>query len=132
MSVESVLVTRLSGFAGLTALIGTTPPRLYYGEMPQKTALPAVSYGRVTAQRVPAMGADTGLVRARFQFDVWAANAKSARQVVEQLRLALQRWSNTSGTVIQDIHVAGDVDLGLDPDTLEHHSAIDFEVVYVE
>ena len=31
-----------------------------------------------------------------------------------------------------DIYVAGDVDLGLDPDTLEHHSAIDFEVVYVE
>ena len=83
MSIESVLVTRLGGFAGLTALIGTTPARLYFGEMPQKTALPAVSYGRVTAQRVSVMGADSGLVRARFQFVVWSANAKSARQVVE-------------------------------------------------
>lgn len=132
MSVESVLITRAEAVAGLTALIGTSPARIYFGEMPQNVTLPAVSFERIVAPRVSCMGADPGLVRARFQFDVFADTKKSARLVIDQLRAAYQRWSNASGTVIQDIFIAGDIDLGRDPDTRQYHSAIDFEIIYEE
>lgn len=132
MSVESVLATRAEAVSGLTALIGASPTRIYFGEMPQSVTLPAVSFTRVTAPRVSCMGSDPGVVRARFQFDVFADTQKQARLVIDQLRAAYQRWTNSSGTVIQDIFIAGDVDLGRDPDTREYHSAIDFEVIYEE
>lgn len=128
MSVETVLYDRGRAHAGLSALIGT---RLYPGVLPQKCTYPAVNYSRVFASRVSAMGADTGLVRARFQFDIWADTYAVARAIAEQVRLCYQRWSNTAGTVIQDIYFVGEVDLYED-ETRIHHAALDFEVIYRE
>lgn len=129
MSLETVIYTRSQAHAGLTALIGT---RLYFDELPQGVTLPAVLYARVHSERPSCMGADAGLVRARAQFDVYAATAKAARAVVEQLRSCYQRWSNTSGTVVQDTYVLSEADLGPDPDTREYHAVIDFEFVHQE
>jgi len=129
MSVETVLVARANGYAGLTALIST---RFYYQQLPQNPTLPAVVYSRISAERPSCMGADAGLVRARFQLDVYAADPKSARLVMEQLRQCFQRWTNSSGTVVQDTFIVSDVDIGPDPDTLEHHSSLDIEVIYQE
>lgn len=114
--------------AGLTALIGT---RLYPGVLPQKCTYPAVNYSRVTAPRVSAMGADTGLVRARFQFDIWAETYAAARAVATQVIAAYKRWNTTTGVTIQDIYLVGDVDLYED-ETRIHHPALDFEVIYQE
>lgn len=131
MSVETVINTRAAAFAGLTNLIGS-PPRFYYADLPQTITMPAVVYARIAGERPSCMGVDAGLVRARFQFDVYAETQKKARQVVEQLRQCFQRWSNTIDTVVQDVYVVSDVDVGRDPDTREYHSAIDFEFVYQE
>ncbi len=128
MSIETVLFTRLTTHAGLSVLIGA---RVYPGAMPQKVTYPAVSYSRVAASRVSAMGADTGLVRARFQFDAWCEKYSDVRAVAVQLRAALQRWSTTTGTVIQDIYFVSEVDLYED-ETRVHHAALDFEVIYQE
>lgn len=128
MSIETVLYDRGVAHAGLSALIGT---RLYPGAMPQKCTYPAVSYWRVAASRVPAMGADTGLVRARFQFDIWAEKYADARAVAAQVRAAYQRWRTTTGVTIQDIYFVGEVDLYED-ETRIHHAALDFEIIYQE
>lgn len=128
MTVETVLYDRGVAHAGLSALIST---RLYPGVLPQKCTYPAVNYSRIFASRVPAMGADTGLVRARFQFDIWADTYAAARAVAEQVRAAYQRWRNTAGTVIQDIYFVGEVDLYED-ETRIHHAALDFEIIYQE
>jgi hypothetical protein len=98
--IEEALYSRLTGFAGLTALVG---PRIYAHLMPQGPSYPSVVYTRISAQRESAMGSDANLVHSRFQLDAWALLAKDARDVTEQLRLALERWRGTSGTtVIQD------------------------------
>lgn len=128
MSVETVLKTRLDGYAGLSALIAT---RVYPNVLPQNVTLPAISYRRVTAERISAMGSDSGVVRARFQFDVWAVSYADARAVTEQLRGALQRWRNASGTVIQDTFFLNEIDLYED-ETRVHHVAVDFEINYEE
>lgn len=134
MTIETELYTRLTTHAGLSALIGT---RAYPLHLPQKPTLPAVTYARVSATRVSAMGADTGLVRPRFQIDVWAEKyitqgAKTgAREVAEQVRAALQRWSTASGTIVQDTYFLNEVEL-FEPDTETWHIALDFEINYEE
>ena len=134
MTIETELYTRLTTHAGLSALIGT---RAYPLHLPQKPTLPAVTYHRVSAIRVSAMGADTGLVRPRFQIDVWAEEyitqgaTTGAREVAEQVRAALQRWSTSSGTIVQDSYFLNEVEL-FEPDTELVHIALDFEINYEE
>ena len=131
MTVEAEIYDRLSGHAGLSALVIN---RIYPNHVPQNVTLPAVSYHRVSAVRPSAMGADSGVVRARFQVDVWAssfADASGARPVAEQVRLALQRWSTTSGTIVQETFFLNERDLYEDRRDL-HHAALDFEINYEE
>lgn len=125
MTIEADLYTRLSGFAGLTALVST---RIYPLVIPQDGALPAVAYQRISAIRTSSMGEDDGIVRARFQVTVWDTTFDSIRAVAEQIRQALQRYT-TSG--IQAIYFLNETDL-YDPETLEYGSALDFEVCYEE
>lgn len=128
MSIESVLYDRASNFAGLSALVGS---RIYPNLQPQNVADKSVTFRRISSQRVSAMGADTGLVRARYQFDAWADNYDDARAIADQLRLCFQRWNTTVGTVVQDVYLLNDVELYED-DTQTHHVAIDLDVVYRE
>lgn len=128
MGVESTLYTRLSGFTGLTNLVGT---RIYPNIAPQGAQKPYIVFRRVTTQRHSAFGQDTGDVRGRFQFDIFAdkTDYTGAKNVSEQVRLALQRWSTTTGTTIQTIFFVDEVDLfEVDPEL--QHLALDFEVHY--
>ena len=135
MSIESEIFDRLTGFAGLSALVGT---RVYPQILPQDPTYPAISFRRVSAVRPSAMGSDVGVVFARFQVDVWDqddeagdAGYDSAKAVSEQVRLALQRWRTTTGTIVQDTFFITEQDLYVD--ALEvHHLALDFEVIYEE
>lgn len=128
MSIESVLYDHARTFAGLSALVGT---RIYPNLQPQQVADKSVTFRRISSQRVSAMGADTGLVRARYEFDAWADNYDDARAIADQLRLCFQRWNTTTGTVVQDVYVLNDVELYED-DTQTHHVAVDFEFIYRE
>ena len=137
MTIEAEIYTRLSGFAGLSALVST---RIYpRGEMPQNVEMPALSYQRISAERPSAMGVDTGLVRARFQFDCWSGVHRDdtegtfdeSRAVFEQVRLALQRWRTTSGTIVQDTFIVGDQDL-YETESKTFHAVLDAEIIYEE
>lgn len=129
MSVEETLYTRLSGYAGLTALVST---RIYPNQKAQDVALPAVSYRRVSSNRYSAMGIDAEVVKARFQVDVWASTYDSASAVRDQVRGALQRWRNSgTGSTVQDTFIISETDL-FEDDTKQHHIAIDVEINYIE
>lgn len=133
MTIESTIFARLQAVSGLTALIGSSPCRAYFGgKAPQNPATPYVVWFRVSEQRDSAMGGDIGVVRGRYQFSVFAETADSASAVAEQLRLALQRWRNSSGgTAVQDTYLLTRQDLYED-DTKLHHAALDFEIVHQE
>jgi hypothetical protein len=128
MAIEELIFARLDGFAGLTALVAD---RVYVGILPQDVALPAVSWRRVTGDRLRAMVADPGLVRARFQFDAWAETYLAARDVREQLRLALERWSDAGPPAVQATFFLSEIDLYED-DTELHHLSCDYEINYEE
>lgn len=134
MTIETEIYDRLSGHAGLSALVGT---RVYPSLLPQDPTFPAITFSRVSAQRVAAMGSDPGVVQARFQFDVWTQIAdgvdayESMRNVMEQLRLALERWRTTSGTIVQDTFFDNELELYED-DIEVHHGIFDAEIIYEE
>lgn len=129
MAIADVLKTRLTAFAGLSALVST---RVHPAEAPQNSTRPYVTYQAVSEFREYGFGGGIGIVRARYQFDVFAEGYASGRAVIEQLRQALDFWSNPSSSpeVIR-VFVQGVVD-GYEPDTGFFHPIIDFEVIYRE
>ena len=128
MSVESEINDRLTGFSGLAALIGS---RVDADNRQQNDPLPAITFLRIDSRRVWAMGSDTGLVRARYQFDIWTDNYADIISVAEQLRLALQRWRTTTGTIVQETFIVDDRDIS-EPEDGFYHRAMDFEINYEE
>jgi len=107
--IEQALYTRLTGFAGLSALVAS---RVYPMRLPQSPTYPAVTYQRVAGERTPAMGADTGVMAAVVQLDAWGATYPSAKAVAKQVRLALERHRNgSSDPEILDIFIERDQDL---------------------
>ena len=127
--VEEALFTRLSGFAGLTALVAA---RIYPVMLPQDVVLPAVSYRRIAGSRTSAMGSDTGLAHPRFEVNAWSQDYLTAKQVKEQLRAALQRWRGTvSGVEILDTFILGERD-DYEPTTLTYQIPLDVQIHHRE
>jgi len=129
--IESVIYSRLSGYAGLTALVGT---RIYPNFVPQNTAAPCVSFQLVASVEPQAMGAGTGVIRSRFQFSVFVAkdNLLSGKNVMAQVKAALKRYRDSgSSPVVQDTFFLNEVDI-YDSETEEHQLIVDFEIIYQE
>ena len=132
---EEAIYTRLSGFAGLTALVGT---RIYPDDRPHGALLPAVVFGLVTEIRHSALGTDTPIVRATYQFSCFAGGpgvdngSLVSVNVKRQVQLALQRFRGTvAGVVIQDCFLQNAVALReLEIDV--NHIAVDVEIIYEE
>lgn len=94
MTIEADLYTRLTGHAGLSALVST---RVYPLLAPQDATLPYVTYQRISAPVLHTFARGAPATQARFQFDAYAASGLSAQQVAAQLRTAL--IAMTSDTV---------------------------------
>lgn len=128
MAIETAIYTRLSGYNDLSSLVST---RISPNKRKQDGVLPAITYQRISSQRFSAMGSDSNVVKARFQFDVWAATYASASAVRDALIASLQRWRTTSGATVYDCFIIGEYDLYED-DIDQHHIAIDVEINYSE
>lgn len=108
MTIEEVVYQRLTGYAGLAALVSA---RIYPGLLPETPSYPALTYDIVNTDRESAMGVDAGIAAARLQVMVYASKYKDARDVKEQVRGALQRYRGTlAGTEVMDTFVEDDRD----------------------
>lgn len=124
--VESTLYSRLTTFAGLVALV---VKRVYPLIIPQGAAYPAVTYQRISTEpREVAMGGDPGIARARIQVTAWANTFDDAKDVGNQVRLALERWNPTG---VFDTYIIAENDL-YDEEAYKFGVAIDAQVVHTE
>lgn len=87
--------TRLSTFAGLTALQGT---RTYPVAPVQDPTLPFTWFRMISEVRISAMGADTGLVGTTWEVNAIDTTAEGSMAVAEQHRLALKRWRDSGAS----------------------------------
>jgi len=128
MAFQEDLYTRLSGFAGLTALVGT---RIYPNKFRQGTRQQsAIRYARIASERESTMSVDVGFVRETYQFDIVAATYSAARAIEKQLLAAIQRWRD-AGIGLQDTFI-GSVNDDWDDETEQHRIRVDAEFIVNE
>lgn len=124
--IEETLYTRLSTYAGLTALVST---RVYPMILPQGVTFPAIEYSRVgTSPRDSCMIEDAGIVRARYRITSWADTFSAVKAIADQVRQAMQRYT-TSG--VQATFIIGEYDI-YDEEAEKYGAAIDIELIYEE
>ena len=92
--IEAAIYSYLSGYAGLIALTST---RIYPDVCPQEPTLPYLVFSKVDDTPEYTMGGETVLTNAVFQFDAVSDSSIEAKNVAEQLRLALSGYSGTMG-----------------------------------
>ena len=96
-TMDSALFARLSGFAGLNALVST---RIYPPPAPQDALYPLVTWQEIDRQSIHVMGGTAGIVHIRYQVDSWAETLSGAKAVAAQVEAALDNWSGTSDGVV--------------------------------
>jgi hypothetical protein len=92
-TIEEALFSRLTGFAGLSALIGS---RVYPCLLPQGTEKPACYYEIDETRRESTDQADDNYRITDLTVTAVADSYRSAKAVTEQVELALARWTQSS------------------------------------
>ncbi len=101
MSLSTVIYSRLSGFAGLSALVGS---RIYPNKLPQDPTFPAVRYQIIDEVPVHSMQTTSGMREARVQVDVFDPDYSDVTAVSDQVELALGRWTDLAADpVVHDV-----------------------------
>lgn len=129
--VEVHLFNRLIGFPGVASLVGS---RIFPLKMAPDTKLPAITYQRISGERVLSMDKDSGLAHPRIQFDAWGNSYAEVKKLAEQVRLALEGYRDMTSTVmINGVIYLGDTDLYSEAESTEiYRVSMDFEVWHNE
>lgn len=134
MKAEKVVRERLSTHAGTTALVAS---RIYPVVLPQEPTYPAITFSRVSSQRIEGVHTNPGMATVRIQITCWASTFDSAKSVAEQVRLALERYGTSvsgttiAGVTVYDIHMGSEAD-AYEPTLDAFASSVDFTVVHAE
>ena len=85
-----------------TASVGT---RIYRLKRPQGTALPAITYRKLSEQNVGYQSGVSTLSRARIGIDCWAALPDAAETVRNAVRDVCQNYSGTVSDAGEDVEI---------------------------
>lgn len=105
---NEALYSRLSGIAGLTALVST---RIYPQVLPEDVTFPCIRHFGVSLNPTVAHDGDVNLDFVREQFDVYATTDLAVEAIVTQLRAALGGVTFTVGTLKIKARPAGEFEL---------------------
>lgn len=97
--IEEAIFNRLSGFAGLTALVSTRIHPVLAGAVGSITP-PLVVYSKISGPRIADLSGAVGMAQPRFQFDCYAVTFLGANAVATQVRYALDGYRATDGSVV--------------------------------
>lgn len=129
---EEDLYRYLIGSAGISTIAGE---RVYPVMLPQNCLLPAVTYQKVSGERLHSLQGDTGYATPVFQISARAGSYAQCKTLAEQIRLSLQNFSGlmggTGGTDIGAVLLMGEVE-GYEPDTNSWYNHLDFKFHYEE
>ena len=89
--------------AGVTALLGTVPTRLYlFGEAPQNVAKPYAVWQTITGSPENYIGTLPDIDSYVIQIDVYADSASSSRAVAEAIRDAVEPAAHVTSWGAED------------------------------
>jgi hypothetical protein len=120
--IEPGFVSYLSGIPGLAALVSN---RLYPQRLPESVTMPAIAYRRVSGERMMSHSGPSGVASPRYQMECWGMSYAEAKQVAEQVRIALDGYKGLMGSVpVQGTFVDDDRDR-YDSVTKQHFVQVD-------
>lgn len=133
MRFEEALFAHLKDCTGLKSLINE---RIYPLILPQKAVLPAITYQKISGERLHKLQGDTGFTRSIYQMSCWAENYAQCKAVAEQLRLCLQNHSGlmggTEGVAVGAVLLKGELEGYDESDTGTFYINMDFQFYYSE
>lgn len=133
MNIAESIRAHLAATAAVVAIAGT---RIYYGERPQNSTLPAVAFAEIgggESYQDMTSGA-VGLGVTPFQFNCYDDSPDAAMDLREATRIALMNHINAvmgSGVHVWSCIFTGRSD-GYEPETGTYVASIDFDVHYSE
>lgn len=89
MTIGALVYSRLTGYAGISALVST---RVYPLKLPQPPTLEAITYERVS--NGPQNGT-TDIRESRWQINCWAETYSEAHALARQVKLAFEEHKDT-------------------------------------
>lgn len=129
-TIDSALYTRLSGYAGLSALVST---RIYPPPVHQNEAAPYVTYQEISRVPIHGMGTTHTLTDIRYQIDCWAETLAGAKAVAKQVKAALDNYHGTSdGVVIANSFLQYGTSMDYSPDEGVHRYMQEYVLQYEE
>ena len=126
---EEAVYSRLTGNVAVAAMVST---RVYPNKIPQEAALPAVAYQRISARRVKAHAAPTGLARVRVQVTCVSRSYSEVKALAAAVRTAMQGvMGSVGGVTLQGSWLETDADEYGDAETL-HSVRQDYMIWHTE
>ncbi len=136
MEINTALFTYLSGYAGLTALVGK---RIYPDSLPQSSKYPAISYQQVSETEVDTFNQPATIIGPIYQFNCWADTRAEAKAVAKQLRLAFKNLVGVIGggggvTIagVEKINQLDNIEKDADGQVITYNTIADYQIWYQE
>jgi len=135
-ALEEGLLSYLTGYAGLTALVST---RVYLFKIPQSATLPCISFQRISTPKITTMdtsGSGNDLAYPSFQFDVWGSAYSTVKPICNQLLAALNGKTGNIGSGANIVSIQASLVTGeapeYDPETNLYRSRMTFTIWLME
>ena len=137
MRIDEAVYTYLSGYAGLTALVGK---RIYPDIAPQQAIYPCLTYQMLSEEEVNTFTQpNSTMIGVVFSFSVWGSTRASSKAASEQLRLAFKNYSGVTGGVggvtvsgVEKLGSISDIDIDSDGKIIAYKTIMDFKIWYQE
>lgn len=123
MSFNEDLYTKLSGDAGVSAIVGT---RITPNVFQQQDTRPAIRYTQITSTQYHLMGVDANIQNQRWQIDAIATTYNTVTDLRDAIQTCLNRWS--SAGIVQDSYLDNVTDI-YDDDTQMHRIKMDYNFI---
>lgn len=120
--IEERIFTRLSGNAGLSALVGS---RIYGGTLPQNVTLPAIIYFLVNDKPLNSLSGENARKNGRYQFDIYAQTYRETKLIKAALLAAMAPY----GTDFKAVRIDGSD--RYEKDVELHRLGVDYSIWYV-
>lgn len=127
--IGQAIFNRAVTFEGINALIDF---RIYPLILPQVAEYPALSYFRVSSERVNAMSRDALITRSRIQISAWDETYDGASTLAQQVLFGFQRFKGLfAGITVHDCFILDNNEL-YDPDVEVYQHITDIDIIYNE
>ena len=94
--IEKAIYSVLANDANVGGLVGV---KIFPVRVPQGTAMPAITYEQLTGPREHTMDGPFGMAAPTWAITSWASSYGGARALADYVRLALDGYDSTVGTV---------------------------------